>query len=321
MKNKELVSKSNVLIEANYTLNLVAQRLIVLAIIKARNQGELSKVGGLHRITAMEYQIHFGCALSMAYESLKSACRSLYESEFVWIGEDEDGDPQDISSRFVQRAAYNEGKGYVEIMFGNDIIPLITRLSTEYTEYELIQIKNLNSVYALRVFEMLMQWRSVGKTPLITISNLRDRLGIKDHQYKTMSNFKKRVLDLAVNEISQHTDITVKYAQHKTGKSITAISFSFKKKRVIEHIASAKNKDTNTPDLFHNLNDSQINLFSSRLAALPELGSNAPIGKSTAEFAAIIASELADESKQGKYLPYLGKVGYRNTKQLSLIMD
>jgi len=303
MKNKELVSKSNVLIEANYTLNLVAQRLIVLAIIKARNQGELSKVGGLHRITAIEYQTHFGCALPMAYESLKSACKSLYESDFVWIGEDEDGDPQEVSSRFVQRAAYNEGKGYVEVMFGNDIIPLITRLSKEYTEYELIQIRNLNSVYALRVFETLMQWRIVGKTPLITIGNLRKRLGIEDHQYKTMSNFKKRVLDLAVNEINEHTEITATYKQHKEGRNIIGFTFIFKPKKLVKSLSIEGN--------FIKLSEPQIKLFSSKLASLSELGSDAPIGASTDVYAEIIANELRDTEQQQKYHKYLSKIGYQ----------
>ena len=64
----------------------------------------------------------------------------------------------------MQRASYSEGGGYVEVMFGNDVIPLITRLSEKYTEYELQQIKDLNSIYALRIFEILMQWSSVGKT-------------------------------------------------------------------------------------------------------------------------------------------------------------
>ena len=303
MKTKELVSKSNVLIEANYTLNLVAQRLIVLAIIKARNQGELSKVGGLHRITAIEYQTHFGCALPMAYESLKSACKSLYESDFVWIGEDEDGDPQEVSSRFVQRAAYNEGKGYVEVMFGNDIIPLITRLSKEYTEYELIQIRNLNSVYALRIFETLMQWRTLGKTPFITIENLRKRLGIEEHQYKTMSNFKKRVLDLAVDEINNHTDITASYEQYKTGKLITGFAFIFKPKKLVKSISNSNG--------YINMTESQIKLFSSKLASLPELGSNAAIGASTAEYASMVANELRDISQQQKYHKHLKQLGFK----------
>lgn len=303
MKNNELVSKSNTLIEASYTLNLVAQRLIVLAIIKARNQGELSKVGGIHRITAIEYRAYFGCALPMAYESLQSACKSLYESEFVWLGKDEQGDPQKNTSRFVQRATYNEGKGFVEVMFGNDIIPLITRLSKEYTEYELIQIRNLNSVYALRVFEMLMQWKILGKTPLVTVEDLRSRLGIAGHQYKLMSNFKKRVLDLAINEINEHTDITASYKQHKQGKAITGFTFTFKKKKEPKQIANDNG--------YIKMTDKQISTFSSKLAALPELGSDAPIGASTDVYAEIIANELRDTSQQQKYHKYLSKVGYQ----------
>ena len=62
------------------------------------------------------------------------------------------------------------------------------------------------------------------------------------------------------------------------------------------------------------MTDSQISTFSAKLAALPELGSNAPIGKSTAEFAAIIASDLADENKQMRYMPYLAKLGYQPKK-------
>jgi hypothetical protein len=132
-----------------------------------------------------------------------------------------------------------------------------------------------------------------------------------------MSDFKKRVLDHGIKQINEYTDITVKYEQHKTGKTITAISFTFKKKQILEHIDPAKNKnrDTATPDLFHNMTDSQISTFSAKLAALPELGSNAPIGKSTAEFAAIIASDLADENKQVQYMRYLAKVGYQPAKR------
>lgn len=305
MKNNELVSKSNTLIEASYTLNLVAQRLIVLAIIKARNQGELSKVGGIHRITAIEYRAYFGCALPMAYESLQSACKSLYESEFVWLGKDEQGDPQKNTSRFVQRATYNEGKGFVEVMFGNDIIPLITRLSKEYTEYELIQIRNLNSVYALRVFEMLMQWKILGKTPLVTIEDLRSRLGIADHQYKLMSNFKKRVLDLAINEINEHTDITASYEQHKAGRAITGFTFKFKSKKTSKEPKQIANND------FIKMTDKQIAVFSNKLAQLPVLGSKAKIGMSTEAYASTIAQDLRDKTKQKQYHKYLKELGYK----------
>ena len=320
MSDNKKVSKANIMIESDYTVNLVAQRVVILAIIEARDQGSMSAVGGIHRIKAVDYEKHFGCDKTTAYRSLKSACESLYESKYVWKSIDECGREKINHSSLVQRASYCEGGGYIEIMFGNDVIPHITRLSEQYTEYELKQIKNLNSTYALRLFEILMQWSSVGKTPVITMEKLRSCLGVEGHQYKLMSDFKKRVLDHALTEINEHTNITATYEQKKEGRTITGFIFNFKLKAKSKKLIASK-RETNIPDVFHNMSDSQIATFSYKLANLPELGSHAPIGKSTAEFAAIIARELIDESKQGKYLPYLEKVGYRRTKQLSLIMD
>lgn len=310
-----MVSKSNTLIEADYTVTLVAQRVVILAIIEARDQGSMSEIGGIHRIKASDYEKHFDCDKTTAYRSLKSACESLHDSKYIWKSIDERGRKKINHSSLVQRASYCEGGGYVEIMFGNDVIPHITRLSEQYTEYELKQIKDLNSTYALRIFELLMQWSSVGKTPMITIEKLRSCLGVEDHQYKLMSDFKKRVLNHAVKEINDHTNITVTYDQIKDGRTIKGFIFKFKVKAKAQKAIESK-RDTDTPDIFHNMTDSQIATFSSKLANLPELGSNAPIGKSTAEFAAIIASELADESKQDKYMPYLEKMGYKKSKPL-----
>ena len=104
MSENILVSKSNALIEAEYTLSLVAQRVIVLATIECREQSELVKASGVLRIKATDYQKHFDCALSMSYESLKSACESLYEADFEWWSKDEDGRDKRNKSRFVQRA-------------------------------------------------------------------------------------------------------------------------------------------------------------------------------------------------------------------------
>ena len=319
-----LVVKDNALIQASYTLDLSEQRLILLAIIEARN----SQLGITHdtllRVHASSYAKHFKVNDKTAYTMLKDASKGLFDRYVTYHDKNpKNGRDRSFNCRWVDKVGIEPDSGIVYMRFTSDVVPLITRLEKQYTSYDIAEVANLTSSYAIRLYELIIQWRDKGFTQKYNIDELRSKLGVEPEQYKKMSNFKARVVDYAVNQINEHTDITVKYAQHKTGKSITAISFSFKIKQVIEHVTTASNKvrDTNTPDLFHNLTENQINLFSSRLAALPELGSNAPIGKSTAEFAAIIASELADESKQGKYLPYLSKVGYRHSKQLSLKMD
>ena len=312
MTKNNIVSKANAFIESGYAINLVAQRVIILAIIEAREQGSMSDIGGIHRIKASDYEKHFECDKTTAYRSLKSACESLYESEFVWTDKDTKGNNKINKSRFVQRASYSEGGGYVEVMFGNDVIPLITRLSEKYTEYELQQIKDLNSIYALRIFEILMQWSSVGKTPPVTIEDLRTRLGIEEHQYKTMGNFKSRVLDHAIKEINNNTNITATYEQHKEGRKIVSFTFRYKVKAKPKKEVKSK-KDSNTPDMFTSfkMTDKQRGSFAAQLSQMSELSSYAKQGEGYKEFAVRIETELLDESKHAFYIPYLDKLGFQ----------
>ena len=56
---KQLVTKDNSLIGASYSLGVVEQRLIFLAIIEAREQKTLIEAGGLLRIYAQSYAKQF----------------------------------------------------------------------------------------------------------------------------------------------------------------------------------------------------------------------------------------------------------------------
>jgi plasmid replication initiation protein len=57
-----------------------------------------------------------------------------------------------------------------------------------------------------------------------------NRLGLVVNEYKAMCDLKKRVLDLAIKQINEHTDITASYEQHKQGRVIVGFSFKFKQK-------------------------------------------------------------------------------------------
>lgn len=267
MDKNHIVSKSNALIDSAYAISLAAQRVVILAIIEAREQGTLIKAGGLLRIYAADYQKHFDCVKSMSYSSLKNACDNLYEAEFTWHSKDDKGNDKLNKSRFVQRASYSDGGGYVEIMFGNDVIPLITRLSESYTEYDLKQIKDLKSAYSLRIFEIIMKWSNVGKTPPMLLADLREKLGIADDKYKNMSDFKKRVLDLAMSEITQTTDYKVSYDQHKRGKEILSFTFKFTKKSAIKKSIAAIKDVTDDKKIteIRVLNDKEIDEYARKL--------------------------------------------------------
>lgn len=312
MSKKQLVTKDNDLIGASYSLGLAEQRLIFLAIIEAREQNVFINAGKSLRIYAKSYEKQFSVEKHTSYEAMKRAVNGLYEAGFSYVKIDEaSGKPITYKSRWVEKIGYADDLGCVELTFASDVIPLITRLDGCYTEYELMQVSSLQSEYAIRLYELMMQWKTVGKVPKIELQDLRNKLGVKPEQYQTMCNFKAKVLDHAIKQINDHTDITADYDQHKTGRKVTAFTFKFKQKPSAKTIAADKPSNADT---FIKMNAEQIAMFSSKLANLPELGSNAPLGMETPEFAKVIASDLADKTKQAKYLPYLDKVGFKKYK-------
>ena len=309
MARQQMVVKDNSMIGANYSLGVAEQRLIFLAIIEAREQDTLIKAGGLLRICALSYAKQFNVEKHTAYEAMRRGADGLYDAEFNYSYPDKKtGKIFNARSRFVQKVAYADELGCVELVFAEDVVPLITRLEERYTEYELKQVSSLQSEYAIRLYELLIQWRGVGKVPMMTLEEFRSKVGVLDGNYKDLSDLKKRVLKLALKQINEHTDIIADYTQHKTGKTVTGLSFHFKKKPGTKKIAASDD------GAFIKMTPDQLGTFSKKLAALPELGSNAPVGMKTPDFIAMIYDDLKDADKQKKYHPYLEKLGYKPAK-------
>ena len=111
------------------------------------------------------------------------------------------------------------------------------RCSTDYTirgtihQYDIEQISGLSSAYAVRLYELLICWRSTGKTPVIELAEFRKRLGVLNDEYTRSDNFKKWIIENPIKQINEHTDITASYEQHKKGRTITGFSFKFKQKK------------------------------------------------------------------------------------------
>lgn len=256
--SKQLVTKDNSLIGASYSLGVVEQRLIFLAIIEAREQKTLIEAGGLLRIYAQSYAKQFNVEKHTSYEAMKRAVEGLYEAGFAYSKMDErSGKIGNYKSRWVDKIGYIDDLGCVELVFASDVIPLITRLEARYTEYELKQVVGLQSEYAIRLYELIIQWRSVGKTSQISLVELRENLGLVD-EYQRIEAFKRRVLDLAITQINEHTDITSEYEQHKQGRVITGFTFKFKVKKNKEKTAANIEADNGNMSNIEGLNDKQL---------------------------------------------------------------
>ena len=309
MKN-ELVVKDNALINASYNLETAEQRLMLLAIMNARETGQGITADSKLEIHASDYAKHFNVSTDAAYKVMKEAVNNLFERKFSYVAEyKKTGKTGVVRSRWVSRIFYVDSLAILEITFAPDVVPLVTRLEEHFTSYQLKQVSNLTSKYAIRLYELLIAWREVGKTPQIELSEFRQKIGVENGEYERMHHFKARVLEPAIKQINEHTDITASYEQHKRGRTISGFSFRFKQKQQVKKIESKR--DPNTPDFFIKMTDAQRHLFANKMSEMPEMSKYSQGTESYQQFAIRIADMLLQPEKFRELYPILEKARFK----------
>ena len=295
--NKNHVVKSNQVIEASYQLSAVEQR-IVLAAISCIPKNQPITDDELYPVSIGELQL-LGVHEKTAYRDLKEGINRLYERS-INLSIDE----KSIKMRWVQEIQFLDSQSVIGIRFSKPILPFISNLSREFTKYALSDIAGINSAYAIRIYELLVQYRQIGKRE-ISVDNLRTMLEL-GKKYPLFADFKKRVIDTAVDQINEYSPLKVTYEQKKTGRKVTHILFSFKEKT---QAISQKNTDASRD--FYKLTDAQINMFGNQLSRLHELSHLADQGESYEALASKIKEMLRDPKQQKQFLPYLQNLGFK----------
>ena len=245
----ELVVKANKLIEASYRLNLVEQQIILFAICRSREEQKGLSTDEPITITAAAFAAQFGTNETMVYGQLKEALNTLYaRSVTIHDIDPVSGEARVTETRWISDKSYIDGTGQIQMTFARYVIPFITRLGEDgnFTSYRLEKIGAMSSAHAVRLYELLVQYLSIGKRE-IEIAWLRNILQLEG-QYTAIKDLKLRVIDLAVTQINEHSDIAVSYTQRKTGRTVTHLIFAIKAKPEPKKAAKAAPKSIKLPD-------------------------------------------------------------------------
>ena len=272
-----LIVKDNALITASHKLGEVEQRLILLAILKAREYCDsVEQLKGKELIIhAEDYMQTFGVTRQGAYKALKQAVMGLYRAEWGYKYINSKGNKVVAYERFTQSAKYIEAEATVKFRFADAIIPMLVELEKRFTSYEIEQVAELTSSYAMRLYEFFMQHldKKTGKGWLeISLDDLRFRFGLLPSEYTLMSNFKKFVLDRSAAEINEKTDITVSYTQRKQGRVIVGFRFEFERKT---NAKPKKTKEKTANINLDNLTDQEHDIIAQKNAYADSIGATA----------------------------------------------
>lgn len=228
------VAKSNDLINAVYRLSLIEAQLLHFCIAWSReHQLGLSTEKPL-RLRVTDFQERFNLGKGTAYQQTKEALEALYQRDItLYEKDDKTGKRETVRTRWMSQYSYIDGAGIITVIFTPKVIQHITRLEKAFTSYNMIEIAGFSSYYAVRLYELLMQFKDKGWRT-ISIDDLREAFGTAPTQYKLVAQFKRNTVDVAVAQINELTPWKVTYQNHKYGVKITGLTFNIKRKPVKE---------------------------------------------------------------------------------------
>lgn len=244
VKRNELVHSHGYLSEGENNLVLLA---IILTRLYAKSDERDIKLDATIRVYANDYMKVYGVNRNTAYNAMNEAMNELFDRSFTIK---EGG--IDVEYRWlVSKAAKKQtsvADGFIEFAFSEKAIQLIADFDHnqgKYTTYGIERVSRLKGRFSGKIYELAMESKNkdVKQTKIFEIEELRKILGIQADKYRDtkgwdkvspkkdlptrLDNFKKEVLSEAVEKINLESDITINFNEHRQGRRITGISFSF----------------------------------------------------------------------------------------------
>jgi len=222
-KPSHKVTQHNTIIEACYSMTLNEKRLLLLGISKV-DPTVFPKVNEpfTFSITAKEWASHH--PQESPYKTLKRAAKQL-RGRFVRL-RPRPGVEEEIN--WVDYSRYIEKEGRVELQFTRSMQVRLAGMLDQFTSVDLLSVNKLNSMYSVRMYELLSQFKSTG-VRVMALGDFRRLMDCVDN-YPVLADLKRRVLVPAIKEINLKTDIDVVVKNVKSGRVVTGLEFKFKPK-------------------------------------------------------------------------------------------
>lgn len=239
-KREYWVVKSNDLIQkSRFQLSLPEQKAIayICSMIKPVNASDMAKDTPFQ----LEYQFDIRdycmvCGIDYDsgknYTDIRETLKKLSDrSMYIRLPDKPD---EEVLCRWLSKIKLNKKCGKVIVIIDEDLAPYLFDLGQKFTQYRLIKILGMQSSYSIRIYELLKSYQ-FQKSKTFDIDVLKKLLMVHTiPSYENFKDFRKKVLEIAINEINKLTDIRVSYETIKNGRKVTKIKFRIEEKEPLE---------------------------------------------------------------------------------------
>jgi len=223
-KKNMLVTQSNKLVEARYSLTLYEQRLVLMMISMIEPDDDDFKD---YIIRVSDFSDLIGLKSRNLYPTIKKLLVKLRERTLV-IEKGKDY----LITGWISSAEYVSSEGVVKLSFDAKLKPFLLQLKKEFTRQRLGQVIKFKGVYTIRIYGLLKQYQKLGSRSF-SIDEFRKILGVEDGKLSVFANLKARTILQAQKEFSRQdkdgayfSDINFTFEAIKTGRKVTGLKFN-----------------------------------------------------------------------------------------------
>lgn len=131
----------------------------------------------------------------------------------------------------------------LKIAFNSDLSPYLLQIDTNFTKYFFKNIKDISSIHAIRLYELLKQYEKIG-IRIFKLIDLKKILGVENN-YNKFDDFRKKVILKSQSEISDKSDIEFDYEEIRYGRKVDEIKFIIKRKLSMLTESSIEDEEVN----------------------------------------------------------------------------
>lgn len=219
------VVMANDMIKGISKLSLNESKLLRTIIMQIKPQDEDLEV---FTVKIKEFAELVGIDKNHMYSEADKMTDSLM-SEVIRIG---DGNPRHKWKKlhWVDLCEYDSGT--ITIKVSNELKPYILGLQKWYTQYRLEDIIYFKSVYSIRIYELIAMCLKDQKPyadkkteVYISMEDLRKSTNT-EHKYERLSQFKEKVINIALRDINQTSSYHVSVRDYKEGRKVVGFYFN-----------------------------------------------------------------------------------------------
>jgi len=221
----DLVVKRNELIEGHYMLSATAQKVAAAVISKVNPKEKTVKP---IRFTSVEIREIIGVTKQHYYKAIDEVTDDLGK---VLIKHKDIKSGKVVKSNMFLRSIFDPADKTLVFEVHPDMIPYVIDFAGNFTKYQIKQIQQLKSKYAIRLYELLRKYHPIGSAKpasfcVIQLEDLRGIVGVENNKYTRFDNFRKNVLDRSAVELEKFTDLKFTFEAIRKARKVNAIKFA-----------------------------------------------------------------------------------------------